>query len=143
MAPPGASPLQAAAAAITPARAQHALNLVFPAPRRTRLVLGAPRLTMIYRSHHASARTTTIYAQIVDDATNKVLGNQITPIRLRLDGKKHFLALPLEMLAASDAPGERFTLQLTAASTTYQTQSVTGRISFSVIQATLPTGAGR
>lgn len=76
---------------------------------------------------------------MVDDATGKVLGNQITPIPVRLDGASHTTSVPLEIVSATDRPGERFTVQVVAATVAYQTQRATGAIDFSRIHAVLPT----
>ena len=108
-------------------------------PRRRALVVGAPQLTVTYQglsTNHQAA--TSVYAQVVDDATGKVLGNQITPVPVRLDGATHTLSEPLEILAATDRPGEHFTLQLTAATVAYQTQRAVGAVRFSKVKIALP-----
>src|SRR5207302_1178540 len=78
--------------------------------------------------------STRVYAQVVDDATGKVLGNQITPIPVTLDGATHTLTQPLEILSATQARGQNFTLQLTASTVAYETQRATGTVTFSKIQ---------
>lgn len=138
---PSAGPLAAAVAPITPARAANAVNVAVAAPRRRALVVGAPQLTLTYHGLSASGQSTatSIYAQVVDDASGKVLGNQITPIPVRLDGATHTTSLALEILSATDRPGEHFTLQVVASTVAYQTQRATGAIDFSRIHVLLPT----
>ena len=53
------------------------------------------------------------YAQIVDNASHLVLGNQTTPIPVTLDGAAHTLTIPLEAVAADVTAGKSYTLQLT------------------------------
>jgi ABC-2 type transport system ATP-binding protein len=79
-----------------------------------------------------------VLAQIVDDSTGKVLGNQITPIPLTLDGRQHVLSQPLEILAATAEPGSHFTLQLVAQSTAYNLHPQGGSVRFVRIRIRLP-----
>jgi len=126
---------------IAPAKAQNAVNVTLPAPTGQQFVVGAPQLTLSYQgtgSGEAGA-STSIYAQLVDDTTGFVLNNQITPIPITLDGNSHTITEPLEILSATDRPGEHFTLQLTASTTAYQTQHAVGTVTFSNIHVVLPT----
>jgi ABC-2 type transport system ATP-binding protein len=140
-APPGTGAVGAVAAPITPAKAANAVNVTLHAPRREQLITGAPHLTITYSGTGSgeNGKSTRVYAQVVDDATGKVLGNQITPVPVSLDGATHTFSEPLEMLAAADRPGETFTLQLTASTVAYQTQRATGVVHFSRISITIPT----
>ena len=142
MAPdPAAGPLGTAAASITPGKAANAVNVTVRPPARTQLVVGAPKLTLTYRglAGSGSPATTAVYAQVVDDATGKVLGNQVTPIPIRLDGATHTITEPLEILSATDRPGERFTLQIAAGTVAYATQRATGAVQFTKVHFVLPT----
>jgi ABC-2 type transport system ATP-binding protein len=139
---PGAGPLAAAVAPITPAKAVDAVNVTVTAPKQKALLAGAPELTLTYHRLSAAGSApvqTSIYAQVVDDATGKVLGNQVTPIQVTLDGATHTTTVPLEILSATDRPGEHFTLQIAASTVAYQTQRATGAIDFSHIRVVLPT----
>ena len=112
------------------------------APKRPALVVGAPKLTLTYRGLSATGSApvhTSVYAQVVDDATGKVLGNQVTPIPVTLDGATHTVTLPLEILSATDHPGEHFTVQLAASTVAYQAQRATGAIDFTRVHGVLPT----
>ncbi len=141
--PSGASATATIAAPITPAKASNAVNVPIPAPPAGTkyFVVGAPKLTITYSGSGSgeNGSSTRVYAQVVDDATGKVLGNQITPIPVTLDGASHTLTQPLEILSATQAPGETFTLQLTASTVAYQAQRAAGAVSFSKIRIELPT----
>ncbi|HEY2161712.1 MAG TPA: alpha/beta fold hydrolase [Solirubrobacteraceae bacterium] len=137
----GASATASIAAPITPAKAANAVNVTVAAPARPRFVVGTPRLTITYSGTGAGepGSSTRVYAQVVDDATAKVLGNQISPVPVTLDGESHTFTEPLEVLSATQAPGETFTLQLTASTQAYETQRTSGTVSFSKIDLELPT----
>jgi len=138
---PAAGPLGVAAAGITPATAANAVNVTVPAPAHRALVVGAPRLSLTYRGLAGSGTPvrTYIYAQIVDDATGKLLGNQVTPIPVTLDGAGHTVSEPLEIIAATDRPGEHLRLQIAASTVAYETQRTTGAIDLSRVHIVLPT----
>ncbi len=121
----------------TPATNAVDVPIRFP---RAATVLGAPELSLRYRgtAPRAEAR---VLAQIVDDATGVVLGSQLTPIPVTLDGRQHQVALPLEYLAAVAKPGASFTLQLVADSSQFDTHPTGGTIAFSRIRIQLPTSS--
>src|SRR5262249_52447332 len=99
---------------ITPGKATHAVNVPIPITKAA-TVLGAPGLTLHYSGTSPPGdRPTRVFAQLVDDATGIVVGNQITPVELTLDGKEHSTNVPLEMIAYSAKPGSNLTLQLVA-----------------------------
>ncbi|HEY1593719.1 MAG TPA: CocE/NonD family hydrolase [Solirubrobacteraceae bacterium] len=137
----GASATASVAAPITPAKAASAVNVTIPAPHTTQLVVGAPELTITYSGTGSGENGTSarVFAQVVDDATGLVLGNQITPVPITLDGATHTFGEPLEVLSATRAPGQTFTLQLTASTVAYAAQRETGTVSFSKIAIELPT----
>ena len=137
VAPPGSGALGAVAAGITPAKAANAVNLRFAAPSRTRLLMWAPTLTLTYRGT-ATKHSTRVFAQLVDDANGEVLGHQITPVPVTLDGKTHTITLPLEIVAAMVARGQHITLQITPSTVAYAAQRATGTIHFSKIAISIP-----
>lgn len=135
----GAGGLGVFAARVAPAMATNAVDVSFAARSRSRLIVGAPKLTITYRGLSTNGHaTTSVYAQVLDDSTNLVLGNQITPIPVKLDGASHTLTLPLEILSATDRAGERFTLQLTPSTVAYAAQSAIGALTLSQIKVVLP-----
>jgi len=80
-----------------------------------------------------------VYGQIVDDASGKVLGNQITPIPVTLDGAQHSVTRPLEVVSATTKPGESLTLQIVASTTAYDIQRPGGAVTLSNVHVELPT----
>ena len=80
-----------------------------------------------------------VYAQLVDDTTGLVLGNHVTPIPVTLDGEKHTVKIPLEMVAHTLGPGETVTLQLVASAVEYQAFRSLGVLNVSSMKLSLPT----
>jgi ABC-2 type transport system ATP-binding protein len=100
-------------------------------------VVGAPRLALTY-SGSASQTASHAFAQLVDEERGVVVGNQVTPIPLQLDGEQRKLRLPLEIVASHANPGHRYTLQLIAATQVYGPQRSTGTVSFDRVTIRLP-----
>jgi ABC-2 type transport system ATP-binding protein len=135
-------PVGSIALAITPAKATHALNVPITAAVAAN-VLGAPTLTLSYSgSSPAGVRPTRVFAQVVDDTTGIVLGNQITPIAVTLDGKQHTATVPLEMIVFTARPGAHLTLQIVATTVAYAQPRLGGTIDFSSVKIDLPTVTG-
>jgi len=101
-------------------------------------VVGPPQVTLTYSgvAPNADGR---VYGQIVDDASGKVLGNQITPIPVTLDGAQHSVTRPLEVVSATTKPGESLTLQIVASTTAYDIQRPGGAVTLSNVHVELPT----
>jgi ABC-2 type transport system ATP-binding protein len=133
--PPGAQGIPSGSLAA--AKASNAVDVTVRAGRRRSVIVGAPRLTLRYHglAPKADAR---VLAQVVDDRSGVVLGNQITPIPVTLDGRPHAVTLPLEIVAATARPGERFTLQLVAQSTLYDAHPAGGSVTFDRVHVALP-----
>jgi ABC-2 type transport system ATP-binding protein len=108
-----------------------------PPARGTAVVLGAPRLSFDYKGTAPSADAR-VLAQILDRRTHKVLGNQIMPIRVTLDGASHSVKLPLEIVAATATHGSSFALQLVAQSALYNAHPAGGSITFSNVRVSFP-----
>jgi len=125
-------------AGVAPARARNAVGVTVRAPRRA-LVLGAPRLTLRYRGRAGRARPQRVFAQLVDRQSGTVLGNQVTPIALDLDGSTHTVTRPLETVAHRLKQGQRLTLQLVATTVAYARPQLGGRVRFASIRVRLPT----
>ena len=135
------NPIDGVAAGITPARATNAVNVKITSPRAVTAV-GAPTLALTYAGTvPAGERPTRVFAQLVDDATGLVLGNQTTPIAVVLDGKSHSLTVPLEMIGHTFAAGGSATLQLVATTVTYATPRLGGTVTFAKVAITVPTAA--
>jgi len=117
-------------------RAFNALNLTTPALTATTVVVGAPQLTLRYRGTGIARH---VYAQLVDDSTGMVLGSQVTPIPVTLDGQTHSISIPLEPVAHALKPGQTVTAPLVASSTTYATATAFGSLRVTDMLLTLPT----
>jgi ABC-2 type transport system ATP-binding protein len=118
--------------------AANAVSVPLPqVPRPTQLV-GEPRLTLDY-SGLAPSSNARVYAQLVDQATNQVVGPVVTPIALTLDGRPHTLSLPLEAVALDATPQSSYRLQITDGTTVYFAARQPGAITFSRISLSVPT----
>jgi ABC-2 type transport system ATP-binding protein len=116
-------------------KAGNALNLTTPAATTTTYIVGAPTLTLTYSGTGVGRH---VYAQLVD-STSAVLGNQVTPIPVTLDGDEHELTIPLEMVAHTLQPGQTVTLQLVSSAASYQTIWSLGELNVSSMVLSLPT----
>jgi ABC-2 type transport system ATP-binding protein len=136
---PGTSdPLAGIASSITPAKAANAVDVkVDFAEAGT--VVGPPQLELSYTgTAPAGTRPTRVFAQLVDGATGIVLGNQITPIQVTLDGKAHDLEVPLETVVYAATAGAHVTLQLVASTVAYAQPRLGGKVTFDRIRVELP-----
>ncbi len=136
------SALGGVAGGITPTPASNALEVGIPFSGPL-LVLGAPTLTLTYSGMAgAGDRPTRVFAQLVDATTGLVLGNQVTPIDIELDGATHTATVPLEMVVFSASPGATLTLQLTSSGVGYAPPRLGGHVMFSSVDVSLPTANG-
>jgi ABC-2 type transport system ATP-binding protein len=113
--------------------ATNAVNVAIP--EATAQVVGRPRVRLTYSG---TGTATHVFAQIVDESRNVVLGNQVTPIRVRLDGASHTITRSLEGVAASLAPGRRYRLQIIGGTQVYGPARGAGTIAFSAARISLP-----
>ncbi|MCU1396574.1 MAG: peptidase [Ilumatobacteraceae bacterium] len=135
--------LGAAVSGITPGKATNAVDVTIPAPAADTVLVGAPTLNITYIGTVADGdRPTRVFAQLVDDTTGLVLGNQITPIDVTLDGQPHTAQVPLEMIAFTAHPAGTVTLQLVATTVAYAQPRLGGSIDFSAISIDLPAVTG-
>ena len=126
---------------ITPGPATNAVNVVVPFTR-SGVIVGPPRLRLTYRGTvPAGVRPTRVFAQLVDTTTGFVLGNQITPIAVDLDGASHTVSVPLEIVAYAATSSSNVELQLVATTVAYAQPRLGGSVTFSAIHLTLPVGA--
>ena len=128
---------------ITPAKAVTAIEVKVDPGDTDGLVLGAPELRFTYSgTTPAGSRPTRVFAQLVDDDTGIVVGNQITPIEIDLDGAAHEAAVDLESVAFHARPGHTLTLQIVATTPAYAEPRLGGSIDMSAIELTLPVATG-
>ncbi|GAY14233.1 CocE/NonD family hydrolase [Mycobacterium sp. shizuoka-1] len=113
-----------------------ALDYTTPAVTSLTYVVGAPQLRFTYSGKGSGSH---LYAQLVDNSTGQVLGNQVTPILVTLDGTEHTVSVPLEMVAQTLKPGQKVTLQLFGSSASYRAVGALGTLTVSDLQLSLPT----
>lgn len=138
---PGSADLGPGLDALIATKATNAVNVTTHFTKAASIV-GAPVVSVTY-SGRAPQQDARILAQVVDDSTGLVLGSQLTPIPVQLDGRTHRVTIPLEYLAATATAGSSFTLQVVADSTQIDTHVTSGSVHFSKIWVTLPTHARR
>jgi ABC-2 type transport system ATP-binding protein len=126
-------------APITPAKAANAVDVGVSFGNRSAVVVGAPQLQLTYQGTAVpGVRPTRVFAQLVDESTGLVLGNQVTPIDVTLDGRTHATSVPLEMVAFTGRPKARIELQLVATTVAYAPPRLGGNIDFTHIHIALP-----
>jgi ABC-2 type transport system ATP-binding protein len=117
-------------------KAFNTLNLDTPPVATTTYLAGEPLLTLSYSGTGIGEH---IYAQLLDSTTGLVLGNQVTPIPVILDGQDHTISVPLELVAHTLNPGQTVTLQLFSWSAAHAASSALGTLTVSDIRVALPT----
>ena len=106
-------------------------------PERGGEVVGAPTVELEYSGTGTSAEAH-IYAQVVDLDRDIVLGGQVTPLPLTLDGRTHTLQRPLEAIAHAVGPESDLVVQVIPATNVYGQQRTTGTVALSQVTAALP-----
>ncbi len=113
-----------------------------PAPAAAVQAVGEPALELTYSATGAAAEGFA-FAQIVDESRGVVVGNQVRPIPLTLDGRPHTIERPLEGIAASLTPQSRLTLQITGGSQVYGPARTAADVRIAKARLSIPTaGAG-
>jgi ABC-2 type transport system ATP-binding protein len=115
--------------------AANAVNV--PIHVRPAQVAGEPVLTLTYAATGTGSGR--VFAQIVDNTRNLVLGNQVTPIAIALDGRTHTVARRLEGVAASVGSASRYTLQIIGGSQVYGPVRTTASVDVKRATIELPT----
>ena len=124
--------------AATPAA--NGVNVAIAKPAGDTHVMGAPKLELTYSGSAAStAPNDHVYAQIVNTSTGQVVGNQATPIPVKLDGTERTISRPLEPIASAADASTAYQLQLVASTGIYGPQRAAGAVTFKRIHVELPT----
>ncbi|HWI73035.1 MAG TPA: hypothetical protein VNT55_13860 [Baekduia sp.] len=106
--------------------------------RRATQLVGAPKLTLTYSGRGRPAKGAKVFAQLVDDKRKIVVGNQVTPIPLTLDGRRRTVTRDLAPIAASAPKGTIYTLQIISSSKVWAPQRGTGTIDVARARLVLP-----
>ncbi len=118
----------------TPIAAGPAVNAVsVRIPRVRDQVVGEPTVRLTYT---ATGAVTHVFAQIVDEQRNVVLGNQVTPLPVTADGAPHAVMRALEGVAAA---GGRYRLQIVGGSQVYGPVRAAGVVQVANARIELPT----
>jgi ABC-2 type transport system ATP-binding protein len=132
------------ATAATPVKkASQALSIKVKVSKASQLV-GAPTLSITYTGKAAKGASTAtkVFAQIVDDKRHIVVGNQVTPLEVFLDGRPRRVTRQLDPIAASAAKGTTYTLQIISSSKVWAPQRSAGTLKASAVKLTLPAVKG-
>jgi ABC-2 type transport system ATP-binding protein len=128
---------------VTPAKAATAINVAVDPGSRDALALGPPTLDITYSGTTTTGpRPKRVFAQLVDDTLGVVVGNQITPIALTLDGKVRHAKVAMELIVQHLEPGHTLTLQIVATTPAYATPQLGGSVTFSQIGISIPVASG-
>jgi hypothetical protein len=124
--------------AIAASPATGAFEIDLPAAEATVDVIGEPKLELTYSGTAVPARTH-LFAQLVDLRVNRVVGNQVAPVPVNLDGREHRIEVPLEPIAAQLESGARLRLQIAGGTTVYYPQRSSGSVELRRVHLTVPT----
>lgn len=128
---------------ITPAVATNAVDVPLTIAKINGVALGAPQLEVTYTgSDTECSRPPRVFAQLVDDERGVVVGNQVTPFPVVLDGSSHTANVDLEVIAQRVRPGDQLTLQLVATTTAYAAGCTKGSVTFDDARIALPVATG-
>lgn len=114
--------------------ARNALNLTITPPANS-LTVGSPELSFTYRG---IGTTRTVYAQLVDNVTGRVLQNIVTPIPVEFDGKEHSLTIPMADIAYSAGTNGSLTLQITSSATNFENFTSFGLVKITDVKLDMP-----
>jgi len=115
-------------------------EIAFSAPAVATDIVGQPTLTLTYRGSALPAATF-LYAQVYDAAAQRVVGDQVTPIPVVLDGQQHTVTRKLETIAIRGRPDSQLRLRLVPSTALYGMQRSIGTATLSAISSTLPLAA--
>jgi ABC-2 type transport system ATP-binding protein len=113
---------------ITPSKATNAVNVTVPTGATAAVIAGRPVLHLTYHGTATGVRPMRVFAQLVDPTTGLVLGNQITPVSIVLDGKTHSSNAVLEMVAFTTKPAGSLILQIVATTVAYAQPRLGGSV---------------
>ncbi len=125
----------------TAAPAIDAVNIAIPNPGRgdplaETYIVGAPTVTLTYSG---IGTTRTVYAQLVDKNTNRVVGNIVSPIPVTLDGQTHKYTVSMENIAYTMAEDDELVLQIVDSAAPYANFTSFGVIDIQRVDISLPT----
>jgi ABC-2 type transport system ATP-binding protein len=118
---------------IFPTEAGNAINVALtPAPGEQ--IVGAPQVSFTYRGLGTGGA---VYAQLVDNSTGLVVGNNVTAIPVTLDGRERTVSVALNDIAYTVGAGDSLTLQIVSWSSIFANAAI-GVVDISDIEVDLP-----
>jgi ABC-2 type transport system ATP-binding protein len=124
---------------IAATRALNAVEVPIPKQDADKDVVGSPVLRLRYTGT-STERDSHLYAQIVDENRGVVVGNQVTPIPVTLDGEEHTVERSLEAVAMRVTPDSRYRLQVSDGSNVYGLTTGVGSVRLADVALSLPVG---
>lgn len=118
---------------IFPTEAGNAINVALtPAPGEQ--IVGAPQVSFTYRGLGTGGA---VYAQLVDNATGLIVGNNVTAIPVTLDGQERTVSVALNDIAYTVGADDSLTLQIVSWSSIFANAAI-GVVDISDIAVDLP-----
>lgn len=114
-----------------------AVEAQYAPPAAEANVVGEPTVTLTYRGTALPAATY-LYAQVIDVAANRVVGNQVTPIPVILDGLLRTVTRKLEVVALRARPTSNLRVQVISSTPLYAAQHSTGLVWSMAVSSSLP-----
>lgn len=99
------------------------------------MAVGAPVVTVTYRGLMLQPGTY-VYAQLVSG--DRVIGRQATAVPIKLDGARHTIQVPMELISHLVEPGATIKVQLFSRSLMFQPQTALGTILVESLKVSLP-----
>lgn len=113
------------------------LEVRYDAPPAAADIVGKPTISLSYRGSALPA-STFIYAQVVDARTRRVVGGQVTPIPVVLDGRQRTVERKLEAIALRAGRSSDLRLRLLPSTALYGPQRSAGSVNRLSVTSTLP-----
>jgi len=124
-----------------PGAAPSPAALGVPLPSAPGTLIGAPHVTLTERSAGAAEdglSRLNLFLQVVDETDGVVVGNQVTPVALRADGRDHTYSLSLEPIAYTIEPGHRLALQIASTAAGYEANRGAGVVNLKRVSVSVP-----
>jgi ABC-2 type transport system ATP-binding protein len=106
--------------------------------RRPATMIGAPWVRIDYRATGTPADAR-VCAQLVNTTRNVVVGNNATPIPLKVDGKRHHVRRKLVPVISTPRAGDHYELQLIAGTKQWADQRATAMVRMRDVRVRVPT----
>lgn len=123
----------------TPAPADNAVRVPVDVAGREGVIVGRPRLEIAYQGTVGEgARPTRLFAQLVDVTSGLVVGGQIAPIPVVLDGTPQVTSLALPTTVFAFRPDTVLELQIVAVTSAFAAPRLGGEVRIDDVHIALP-----